>query len=221
MTLSFFNSVGPPPERYADRVIAKVMQNLAEARATRWPKIEKALIESSDGTPKAQHKMAKRVEQAGALGTKLRPGKRGKYELDFFELVGWDPIRGDKITLEDDLPEKPWVMFCITQIKSVGLRRAPSLIRSIPLLFITHHVVSRAAQRVSMIDVECLMEVLYDIFGASVPFFEEGPESWLGPQSAGHRVQFKTLGSDAIVVLKQHQCEKEALVATTLLTCED
>jgi hypothetical protein len=83
-------SVGAPPERHADRVVAEMMRRLAEKRARSWPEIIAAILKSSDGSPKAQRKMEERVKQAGAIYTCLEPGKRSKYQFAFCDMTGWD-----------------------------------------------------------------------------------------------------------------------------------
>jgi hypothetical protein len=116
------HSLGPPPERHADRVVAAMLQQLAQTRAHLLPAILAAFANSSDGSPKAQHKLETRVKKAGALSTLLTPGKRGRYELRFTDCTGWDPIRDAEITLDnfDRLPPQPWLVYYANRIKSTG-----------------------------------------------------------------------------------------------------
>src|SRR5262249_7914305 len=86
-------SIGPPPERHADRVVAAMLRQLAQTRAHLFPAICAALQSSSDGTPQAQRKLERRIKEAGALSTLLTPGKRGRYTLHFCDCTGWDPAR--------------------------------------------------------------------------------------------------------------------------------
>jgi hypothetical protein len=86
-------SVGLPPERHADRVVAEMMRRLAERRSHLWPAIEAVLRTSADGSPRSQRKLEQRVMRAGAMGTKLESGKRGRYTLDFVVLIGWDQTK--------------------------------------------------------------------------------------------------------------------------------
>jgi hypothetical protein len=67
-------SVGLPPERHADHVVAAMMRQLAEARKTLWETVAEAIVDSSDGSPKAQRKMEQRIRRAGAVQTE--PGER-------------------------------------------------------------------------------------------------------------------------------------------------
>jgi hypothetical protein len=62
--------------------------------------------------------------------------------LLLYQLVGWDPVRDDEIGPGDPMPEKPWIALFITTISGRGHK-----IKSRPVLFVTHHALSRAAQR--------------------------------------------------------------------------
>lgn len=57
-------SLGAPPERHADRVVAAMLRQLAQTRAQLFPLICAAFQNSSDGSPKAQRKLEQRVKQA-------------------------------------------------------------------------------------------------------------------------------------------------------------
>ena len=59
-------SIGPPPERHADRVVAEMMRDLARKRATLWKAINEAIASSTDGGPRAQRKMAERASRRNA-----------------------------------------------------------------------------------------------------------------------------------------------------------
>jgi hypothetical protein len=87
MPSTMIQSVGPPPERHADRIVAEMLRQLAVQRAKRFPAIAAAILGSRDGGPRAQRRMQERVERAGAIGTSLTPGKRGSYTLLFCDLT--------------------------------------------------------------------------------------------------------------------------------------
>jgi hypothetical protein len=57
------HSIGPPPERHADRVVAAMLRQLAQTRAHLLPAILAAFANSSDGSPKAQRKLETRVKK--------------------------------------------------------------------------------------------------------------------------------------------------------------
>jgi hypothetical protein len=76
-------SVGAPPEKHADRVVAEMMRHLAKQHAEMWDTIKSAAHGPfvRDGNPRAQRKLAEKVKAAGAKYVHLEPGKRGKYRL--------------------------------------------------------------------------------------------------------------------------------------------
>src|SRR5262245_23465312 len=104
MTLAI-QSLGPPPEKHADRVVAELMKQLAAKHARLWAALNEIVNANAlnAGSPRAQHKLEARLQQAGAL-TYLEPGKRGKYVLGMYSLVGWDPMRDAGIAVGDPIP---------------------------------------------------------------------------------------------------------------------
>jgi hypothetical protein len=94
--------------------------------------------------------MAARVMQAGALDVELTPGKRGRYELMIWDFTGWDPRRDVKIQSGDEIPEKPWISCNLTHLRSLGRGRETLEFRSFPVLVISHHAISRTAQRLGL-----------------------------------------------------------------------
>jgi hypothetical protein len=82
-------SIGLPHPIHADRVVAEMMHRLAHDRARMLDTLQAIVAASSDGSPKAQRKLQKRIEQVdGVLGTCLEPGKRGQYCLLVFGFIG-------------------------------------------------------------------------------------------------------------------------------------
>jgi len=210
-------SVGAPPERHADRVVAEIMRQLAERRARLWPTIEEALLNSSDGSPKAQRKMAERLRRAGATSVKLTPGKRGRYTLHIYDRTGWDPTRDEEITVGDPIPEKPWIACHLTIIESRGQGRGGDITSS-PVLFITHHALSRTAQRFGLRTEQHLEAAAQIIWNGAITLMKQKTlEHWLDAPPEGHRAPLET-GDDAsdcaTVVLKRHENHKALIAAT-------
>ena len=54
MSITAISSIGPPPERHADRVVAEMLKHIALASAHMLPEIKRAAAASSDGTPRAE-----------------------------------------------------------------------------------------------------------------------------------------------------------------------
>jgi hypothetical protein len=138
-------SLGSPPEKHADRIVAEMLKLIVAAHATCWPAIRTAL-KTADGNPAAQKRMHRKLKAVGfLLGSKLTPGKRGRYQLSFLLLAGWNAERKILIDAGDPIPEKPWIVLSTITIESKGRFRYLEKIHH--SLFITHHALSRLAQR--------------------------------------------------------------------------
>jgi hypothetical protein len=211
-------SLGPPPAQHADRVMAALMQQLAVKHALLWATFDAMLKTSSPraGSPKAQHKLAARLRAAGAFAVRVNPGKRGKFTLSVFNLAGWDPARGAAITVTDPIPAKPWLVALRWQLQSHGGGRDTVNCYEMPILFITHHVCSRSAQRLGLRTGVHLLEIVEDILRAALERFKVvgSFDEWLATPPAGLRVPI--CNGSAMVVFKRH-AKHEALVATTVL----
>ena len=66
MTAIGIQSIGLPPTRHADRIIALMLRDLARKRAQIDLAVSAAIDNSKDGNPRAQAKMAERMRRAGA-----------------------------------------------------------------------------------------------------------------------------------------------------------
>jgi hypothetical protein len=204
--------IGPPPERHADRIVAEWMRGLALAKAQLTQCIAETIARSSDGSPKAQARMAARVRKAGALDVFLEPGKRGKYTLGIFHLNGWDRSRDVEIAPDDPIPDKPWLVYSLIFIEGLGKRRIDTHGRY--LVFVTHHVLSRAAQRRGVRTVTDMTNMAAGISLAVMTLLEEkgGFEAAMAAPPEGWRTGLKDGGT---VVLQRAE-EHDALVAVTL-----
>jgi hypothetical protein len=215
-TIPSILSVGLPPERHADRVIAEMLRELARKKASLMDRLVEVMIGSKDGNPKAQIKMASRLREAGASCVRLEPGKRGRYSLYIHTYVGWDPTKDAEIGPEDTIPEKPWICCYITLIDSKGHGRTRKEdIMLIPLLFISHHVLSRAAQRVGLRTNEHLIDTVKVIWNASARLLaDKGFEEWMNPPPMGHKIQLEETSTH--VFLQRHYT-RHAMVAATMI----
>jgi hypothetical protein len=187
-------SMGPPPQRHADRVVAEMMRDLARKRASLWDDINEAIATSSDGNPKAQRKMEERVKRAGALKTILTPGKRGCYTLIFYDMTGWDQRRDEEILLGDEIPERPWIACIVNMLESLGRGRETVKRKSSPVVFITHHAMSRTAQRFGLRTSEHLMTATRVIWNGTVSLVNRKGKSWLDAPPQGWRVPIEADG---------------------------
>jgi hypothetical protein len=214
-------SIGLPPEKHADRVVGEMMQLIALRQADLWHTITRAYLESSDGSPKAQRKMQQRIERAGALKTHLYPGKRGRYELYIHDFTGWDSVRDTEITVNDRIPERPWIACNLTLIESKGGGANKVRHQSRPICFITHHVMSRAAQRLGVRTTIDLLNAMVSIWNGCLRLLVEMKlDAFLDAPPMGWRVPVKLGAEKAVVVLKRHEEREGTLVAATIITGE-
>jgi hypothetical protein len=164
-------SVGPPPEKYADRIVAEMLRTMIETRGQRFEQFRKLFRTGRDGNPEAQAKLAKKLEQAGGpfcLGVHLTPGKRGRYEMHIAGIGGWDPARKGLIHgwdpiegTKDVIPPKPWLVVHDYVYASKGRGRYD--IESRALLFVTHHALSRLTQRCGARTPDDLLTAVHDM----------------------------------------------------------
>jgi hypothetical protein len=214
--MSGIQSIGLPPERHADRIVAEMMRELAKKRSTLWHAMEEIMRTSSDGTPRAQRKMEQRVKLAGATRTELVPGKRGKYTLAVWDITGWDQSRDAEIQIGDPIPERPWIACNVTRLESKGGGRNDYDLRSSVWLFITHHCMSRTAQRLGMRSAGHMGVATRLIWNAAMKLIgEKGLDGVLAAPPQGWRVQL--IEDVAAVVVLQKHFKKNALVAATVI----
>jgi hypothetical protein len=209
-------SVGAPPEQHADRVVAEMLRFLVRGRLARDAHI-KAALNLPDGNPLAQQKLARRLDEQGwpfVFNVELaESGKRGRYTLHFFGLDGFSPVTRQIIEAERDLPNKPWLALSSFLIVSKGRHTYDE--KSGIVMLITHHALSRLAQRTSVrtvTDVYCALIGLWSAHFDHVvehgPYFRDGQrlEFQLGPD-----------GGSAVAVLTHHRDKKKIVVVSTIL----
>jgi hypothetical protein len=155
-------SIGLPPEKHADRVVAGMMRIMARDRARCWPKIQEVIQEriGKDGNRCGQEKLLKRLKEVLSgflLYSDLTPGKRGRFTIFLVVLDAWDAERRDLIRENDRIPEKPWLALSVIRIVGKGHRKYDQ--DGSFTMFITHHSLSRLTQR-------CGARTLKEVFGS-------------------------------------------------------
>jgi hypothetical protein len=221
MTVLEIRSAGRPPERHADRVIGQMLGHLAKQVAHLPDTIRAVVHDSKDGGPRAQRRMVNRLEEAGKVSGRkviiamLRPGKRGKYALRLVFWTGWDPARDCEIGPGDPVPDKPWVVLWVAIVTSEGNGRERVAWKRYPLIFVSHHLLSRAAQRLGVRTLGQLQTMIGNVAAAGLKLVtdKDDLDVVLKPPPAGWRIR---LGDDATVVLQRYG-EKTALLAVTVL----
>jgi hypothetical protein len=156
-------SVGAPHALHADRIVANMLRQLAEENAVLWALVHGITRDpfARDGNPRAQAKLEAKVRAAGADYTILETGKRGRYRLSVYAFTGWDPIRDQRITVDDEPPEKPWLTYWSYMVEGVG--RGGLKLYSRGVLYLTHHSLSRVTQRWQVRTLSDLRKVIHTI----------------------------------------------------------
>jgi hypothetical protein len=138
-----------PPERHADRVVDEMSRLLVRGGAGIRDAVAVALNTGADGNPKAQARLAERIRRVGAgvvTRVDLVPGKRGGFTLSFCYWTGWNPERDDPIETSDALPAgRVWLAYWFADITGEGGGKYSNV--SAPGFLVTHHALSRLAQR--------------------------------------------------------------------------
>ena len=145
MTQPTIQSIGPPPERHAQRLAAEMTRWLISEQHTREAEWRHAIRHRNDGNPKAQQKLVDRLAKIGGpnlFSLTLTPGKRRKYELVIHRWVGWS--HADVLVEGDEIPERPWIACLLQRVISTY---AKTDVEEYVTALIGHHAIARLAER--------------------------------------------------------------------------
>jgi hypothetical protein len=145
MTAPVIQSIGPPPERHAQRMAGEMTRWLIEQQFKIDAAWREAVVGRNDGNPNGQKKMVAKLKAIGGMNLfwiQLFPGKRRKYELRLYRWVGWHHRR----VLEpgDPMPEKPWIAVLLQRIISTY---ASGKVEEYAIALIGQHAIARLAER--------------------------------------------------------------------------
>jgi hypothetical protein len=192
-----------------------MMQQMAKQHAELWAAVDAILKDPycRDSNRRAQAELEARINKLG-VRTTLKPGKRGRYELYIYSLAGWDPTRDAVIEPGDPIPEKPQicVLFHVVYGEGRGLVNHTNFP---PPLFLTHHCLSRSAQRWGVRTVGDLSAVIEKIINVALGhIIKVSGVAQIDTPPAGVRLPMP--GSDSRIVVNKHET-RQALVVTTVL----
>jgi hypothetical protein len=164
------DSIGTPPDRHADRVVSAMLRDLARTHAKQTTLIARLIQTADDNNPKKQKRLVVALEQAGARHVILLPGKRGKYRIYYWDLVGWDVGRNAEVREGDVLPEGAncWLVAFVNEINSRGNGHDMQEIRGRRVLFIGKHVLVRMVQRFKARTPADLMQASHNLLDAFI-----------------------------------------------------
>lgn len=214
MTLPIIKSVGPPPEKYADRIVAEMLRMIVRARTQRMKAIT-VMAGRSDGGPRAQGKMLKALEQQHrpfVLSTLLEPGKRGRYKIHAVFIEGWDADKKQIIVNDYDIPDKPWLACHRFKFTSKGRGEYDQDLGV--MMMITHHALSRLVQRCGAKSAGDLIAAVGNIFWAYVERITKDSK----PIGNDERLRFKTTETLSAYAVLQHYADGQGgIVVATIL----
>jgi hypothetical protein len=219
MSRPVIQSVGLPPEKHADRVVAEMLRFIAreqQARRARPPLVHKAI---SDGSPKAQARMVERIRRSGGpivIDVKLTPGKRGRYLIELYDWCVWDDQRGIEINPGDAIPNRPWLACNVTGIEGIG--DSERRVESHNALFVTHHALSRLAQRCGARTVDDLIAAAKALWRAYYAYRMTMIPGAPTPDGTRIAVDLPAGMGRAVAVTRQH--EEGGLIVATIIEGE-
>jgi hypothetical protein len=211
------NSVGPPPERHPNRVVAGWLRHMAERNA----RVTAAIDEISrdphvrDGCPKAQKRLEQKLKAAGATHTILNSGKRGRYSLSSWSWIGWDRVLDQPIKIDDDIPDKPWVASYCYEI--LGMGHCRMRFASYSPLMISHHALSRCVQRwevITLPELEKVVQTIGTVGLTAIGKLGLKSDNWHKTPDCGIRIPFP--GGKSVMVLQGHETRTAMVVATIM-----
>jgi hypothetical protein len=192
-----------------------MMRHFARQHASLWSTIDDIVSRSTGGNEKAQRKIADRITRAGARNAHLTPGKRGQFELVFYDFSGWDPRLDIEIQANDEVPERPWIACNLIILSSQGRGRNLIEGKSRPVVLISHHAISRTAQRLGLRTNNHLMIAVKAIWNTTIKLInEKRSKAWSDVPAAGWRAP---LDDKSVVVLQRHYRREKILVAATVI----
>jgi hypothetical protein len=211
-------SLGLPHQLHADRVIALMMKYLVTQSAHIRDTLQEIAYNASDGSPKAQRRLEQKLRRAGlvlghpTVATGLKPGKRGRYVIRLVFWSGYDNSRDCEIAVDDPMPSRPWICLWYAEITGRGHSRVDW--ERAPLCYVSHHILSRHAQRLGSRTIDEMLLTISKI-GLSVLELvkDKSAEQAMNPPPSGWHVPFD---DGAKMVLCKHE-EKQVLVAVTVL----
>ena len=204
-------SVGPPPERHADRVVAEMAHWLEQEADHCWPLIEAVFRAGCGGSPKAQTRFLQKLRQVAGpalLVCGIQPGKRGR-----FAVCGcfWGLTNASRGTA------KPQIECSFIIWQNLGDFRHTWSSRQ--LFVVSHHALSRLAQRSSVRTADDLYLALREMVMAMIDAIQaKTMDDERASPPEGGRLPFK---GGVAVLRRDGEADETDLVVATVLADDD
>jgi hypothetical protein len=201
-------SIGPPPERHAERMAIEFARWLVAEERRRVPLWDEVFKNANDGNQKGQIKMVERLAKVSGnslLSVDLQPGNRRKYRMILQLMVGWD--NGDLIADDAPIPPAPWLALIMELVHATY---STTKHRRLVLALISQHAIARLAERCGARDPHDITRIAQDMSMAIIKLNKTADRNKM--PEGGWRAPFK----GGIAVLRVDDATGYPLVTTVL-----
>ena len=198
-------SVGPPPDQHAERIVSEMLRFMHRGRSKLTQKYAKGLINvHTMGGPEGQRRTVNRLR--GAIGPLLleiglAPAKRGKFTLLISEWSLWDPKKFDMIHADEPAPMGNAWLAVMTSTYT-GANYLPKVRRGVSLI-ISYHAMVRLCQRAGVRTISDMIVAVRKLWGAVdgvMGRFEPESSDWLRPPDGSWLVELPVEGKPLAVL---------------------
>jgi hypothetical protein len=215
-------SVGPPPDKHAERIVWEMLKYLHAGQQQRWAKARGALRSSQLGSIVGQKRaVARFAKTVGdlALSIELAPAKRGRYTLRLVSWIVYNPLADAALTPGEPLP--PAAQLAIIVAYGRGANHNPQWDSALPLV-VSRHAMERLAQRANVRTITDLLVSLRELWQAVetrlIQHLRDGGETWPEPPPAGWRLPLP--GLNALAVVGRSDNSRRQVVVKTILSAD-
>jgi hypothetical protein len=168
-------SVGPPPEKHAMRIVSEMIEYLHDRQRDLWARAAGSINTKQMGSVVGQERAIARFQKQNEgliLKTWFTPGSRGRYKLRAVMWMIWNPAgdggHGDMAGPNNPLPDNAQLAVGI----AVRTGRDTEFKTYVPLV-ITRHAMVRLAERAGVRTVDDLLLVMKLLWNAAMALAEE------------------------------------------------
>lgn len=180
------NSVGPPPDKHAERIVGEMLRYMHLQRTLMHTKHGNSLIDvRTMGAPAGQMKTVEKMRKAIGpllLDISLLRAKRGKFILMATEWILWDAKAQQPIPSGATLPPGP-LWLAVTSSTYTGTNYIPKVTTGLALV-ISKHTLERFCQRAGVVTVGDMILAVRKLWYAVdhlMSRFEPKSSDWLRP----------------------------------------
>ena len=221
MTAPKIASIGPPPDKHAERIVSEMLRYMHEQRTKMHRKHGHTMIDvRTMGAPKGQIKTVEKMRQKIGpllLEIGLAPAKRGKFVMITSEWCLWNPKAQLPVSSEEPAPEgAAWL--AVTSSTYTGNNYVPKVTTGLALI-ITHHSLTRLCQRAGVVtvgDMILAVRKLWSVTDHLMARFDPKSQDWLRPPDGSWLLAMPIQDSPVAVIAPEREYGDVLLVKTIL-----